>query len=245
MSCHWTTPQWPLTSSHAAPPMRANSLAARLQDSSHPRILQPCRTLLSGTATTARRLLATATSVALALLVSLSAPLLAAARAVATRRAAPPCPGADLLPDPANLAAASAATECLLNRVRASRHERGLRANRYLQGVAFGKVRQMVGWDYFADQPPAGNSAARLIAASRYGAHAARLSTGQNIGWGTGADSTPASMVAAWMASPPHRMLILAPGFSDVGVGVSQTLPAVLEQSRRGGLYAVEFGARR
>lgn len=182
---------------------------------------------------------------ALALLVGLLAPLLAAARAVATRAAAPSCPGADLLPEPANLAAAAAATDCLLNRARAAAHEPALHANRSLRRVAFGEVRQMVGWDYFADLPPAGKSSARLIAASRYGARAARLATGQNIGWGTGTYATPANMVAAWMASPPHRALILTPRFSDVGVGVSPTLPAVLGQRESGGLYAVEFGARR
>jgi uncharacterized protein YkwD len=201
--------------------------------------------LLGGIPTTTRRLLAAATSVALALLVGLLAPVLAAARAVATRRAAPPCPGADLLPEAANLAAASAATECLLNRVRASQRERPLRANLYLQRVAAKEVGQMVGWDYFADVPPAGKSPARLIAASRYGARAARLSTGQNIGWGTGRLATPASMVSSWMASPPHRMLILTAGFSDIGVGISPTLPAVLAHGEPGGLYAVEFGARR
>jgi uncharacterized protein YkwD len=200
--------------------------------------------LFGGIPTRTWRALAAATSVALALLVGLLAPVLAAARAVATRRAQPACPGADLLPDPANVAAASAATECLLNRVRASNREHALRANRYLQGVAFAEVRQMVGWDYFADVPPAGESSARLIATSRYGARATRLATGQNIGWGTGHYATPASVVAAWMASPPHRALILTPGFSDVGVGVSPTLPAVLPQRGSGGLYAVEFGAR-
>lgn len=195
-------------------------------------------------ATTARRLLAAATSLALALFVALLAPLLAAARAVAARRPEPPCPGADLRPDHADLALAGAATVCLLNQERRSRHERGLRSNRYLQRVASGEVRQMVGWNYFGDQPPAGKSPARVIAASGYGARAARLATGQNIGWGTGRYATPASIVAAWMASPPHRRLILTPAFSDVGVGVSPQLPAVLGRSQPGDLYAVEFGAR-
>jgi uncharacterized protein YkwD len=199
---------------------------------------------LAGIATT-RRLLAAAASLTLALLVAALAPVVAAARGVAARRPPPPCPGADLRPEPANLAAAGAAAVCLLNRVRASFGERPLHANRYLQLVAGRQVRQMVGWNYFADQPPAGASAARLIASSRYGARAARLATGQNIGWGTGPYATPASMVAAWMASPPHRMLILTPAFSAVGVGVSPRLPAVLGQAEAGALYAVEFAARR
>jgi uncharacterized protein YkwD len=164
---------------------------------------------------------------------------------VAARWPSAPCPGADLQPGPSNLAAVGAATVCLLNQLRRSYRERALRANHYLARVAGGQVRDMVHWDYFSDQPPVGRSAGRLIASSRYGARAARLATGQNIGWGTGGDATPASMVAAWMASPPHRALILAPGFREVGVGVSPTLPAVLGRDAPGGLYAVEFAGRR
>jgi len=155
-----------------------------------------------------------------------------------------PCPGAELRPGPTNAAAVGAATVCLLNQLRSGYHLRAMRANRTLARVASRQVRQMVHWDYFADLPPAGRPSGALIAASRYAAHAARLSTGQNIGWGTGEESTPLSMVAAWMASPPHRALILAPDFSDVGVGVTPNLPAVLDQGPAGGLYAVEFADR-
>jgi uncharacterized protein YkwD len=183
-------------------------------------------------------------SAALPLLLGMLAPVVAAARAVVARLPAPPCPGAELRPGPANAAAAGAATVCLINQLRTSDHLRALRANRYLQRVAGRQVREMVRLNYFADLPPAGPPFSALIASSRYAAHAARLQTGQNIGWGTGEDGTPASMVATWMASPPHRALILRSAFGDIGVAISPRLPAVLASGVPGGLYAVDFAAR-
>jgi uncharacterized protein YkwD len=183
-------------------------------------------------------------STALSLLLGLLAPVLAAAKAVAARAPAPPCPGAEERPAPWNAAAVSASTMCLINQLRSSYHLHTLHANGYLQRVASGQVRQMVHWNYFADTPPAGKSSGALIASSRYGAKAARLSTGQNIGWGTGGDGTPASIVSTWMASPPHRALILARAFHDIGVGISARLPAILDHGPLGAVYAVEFAAR-
>jgi uncharacterized protein YkwD len=130
---------------------------------------------------------------------------------------------------------------CLMNQLRQSYRLPALHANRYLQRVASGQVGQMVRWNYFADLPPNGQPSGAQIASSRYAGRAARLSTGQNIGWGTGDDATATSMVAAWIASPPHRALMLARSFHDVGVGISLRLPAVLEQPLQGALYAVEF----
>jgi uncharacterized protein YkwD len=160
------------------------------------------------------------------------------------KRAATPCPGANLRPTAANSTAVDAATACLINDVRAAYRLRPLHVNRYLQGVATGQVSEMVRWNYFADVRPTGQTPGRLIASSRYAVRADGLSTGQNIGWATGAYTTPANMVATWMNSPPHRAVILAGEFHDVGVGVAPTLPSVLQHGRLGAIYAVEFGAR-
>jgi uncharacterized protein YkwD len=176
-------------------------------------------------------------------LLSAIAPVLAAARAVVTRRPHP-CPGADLRPRPADTGLPEAATVCLLNGERRAHGLRPLRANGYLQAIAGEQVGGMVSWNYFADVRPSGSTPARLIKVSRYGARAAKLSTGENIGWGTGGEATPARMVAAWMHSPPHRAVILARGFRDVGVGIAAALPSALGRGSHGALYAVEFAAR-
>jgi uncharacterized protein YkwD len=44
---------------------------------------------------------------------------------------------------------------------------------------------------------------------------------GENIAWGVGSDGTAAGIVAAWLASPPHRETLLTRGFRRVGVGIA------------------------
>ena len=184
-------------------------------------------------------------SAVLALLIGAFALVLAAAKAVVARRALPPCPGADLRPNPFDGSEVDSASVCLINQVRRAHGLRPLRFNRTLARVATSQVGQMVHLNYFADVRPYGPTPGRLIASTHYAAHAASLSTGQNIGWGTGSDATPASIVSAWMQSPPHRAVILAGGYRDIGVGVTAVLPAVLHQHQQGALYAAEFAARR
>jgi uncharacterized protein YkwD len=159
--------------------------------------------------------------------------------------AAAPCPGANLAPTAANVAAIDRATLCLVDQVRAVHHIRALRDNRELSHVAASQVTHMVSADYFADDRPTGQTPLSLVAVTRYPAHAADFEVGQNIAWGTGAFTTPAHIVAEWMASPPHREVMLSPEFRDAGVAVATALPAVLDRGRRGATYAIEFGVRR
>jgi uncharacterized protein YkwD len=154
------------------------------------------------------------------------------------------CPGANLVPEPTDGPAIEAATVCLMDQVRASYRLRPLQSNHYLQTVATAQVTTMLRWDYFSDDRPSGLTPFRLIAHTPYSAHAASISAGQNLGWATGTDTTPLSMVAAWMNSPPHRKIILNGSFQDVGVGIEDALPAVLQRGPAGAIYAVEFAAR-
>lgn len=159
--------------------------------------------------------------------------------------AASSCPGANAHPTPADVAAVDAATLCLINQVRGAHHLRPLRSNRELGRVAASQVTHMVRADYFADNRPTGQTPMSLVAITRYPAHAAGFSVGQNIAWGTGSYTTPAHIVAEWMASPPHRELMLDTEFRDAGVAVTPAVPSVLHAGRRGATYAIEFGVRR
>ncbi len=163
--------------------------------------------------------------------------------AVATA-SSPPCAGANLSPSAANSASVGAATLCLIDQVRTARRLRSLRSNGVLRTIAASQVNDMVRWNYFADNRPPGLTPFSLIATTRYPVHTRGLSIGQNIGWGTGEYATPACMVAAWMASPGHRAIILTRGYRDAGVGVAPAIPPVLGQELPGATYAIEFGAR-
>jgi uncharacterized protein YkwD len=155
-----------------------------------------------------------------------------------------PCRGSNLSPNAGDGPAVDAATLCLINRQRAAHHLRALRPNRTLAGVAAGQLESMVRWNYFADVRPSGQTPIALVARTSYRRHAVRLSVGQSIAWGAGGHATPARIVAAWMASPPHRELILTGEFRDAGVAVSDTLPSALGVGAQGATYAIELGAR-
>jgi uncharacterized protein YkwD len=137
-----------------------------------------------------------------------------------------------------------AATLCLVNRIRAAAHVPALRANRDLAHVASGQVSVMVRMDYFADIRPSGQTPLALVMASHYRTRAARVSVGQNIAWGTGAFTTPARIVAAWMASPPHRAIMLDGKYKDAGAAAIPSTPSVIGDRQGGATYAIEFGVR-
>jgi uncharacterized protein YkwD len=155
------------------------------------------------------------------------------------------CAGANLHPSPGDAAGIETATLCLVNQVRAAYHLHPLHANRELRLVAASQVSHMVRWDYFADVRPSGQTPLALVAVTRYPWHAADFTVGQNIAWGTGSYTTPAHIVAEWMASPPHREIMLNTEFRDAGVAVTPAVPAILHAGDVGATYAIEFGVRR
>jgi uncharacterized protein YkwD len=120
-----------------------------------------------------------------------------------------------------------------------------LRANGALRNVAARQAAGMLRWNYFADVRPSGPTPLSLVLGSSYRAHAARLAVGQNIAWGSGSFDTPAHVVAEWMASPPHRRILLAPAYRDAGIAATPGLPRVLGAGSDGAVYVVEFGARK
>ncbi len=209
-------------------------------------VIQSCKyscTLRAGAARTVGGLCATL-AVVIASWSPLATPSAAAAARPRARAAGAPCRGATLRPTGADAALVDAATLCLINQIRAANGLRPLRANRYLLRVAASQVSAMVGTDYFADVRPSGQTPLALVNVTRYPAHAAGVAVGQNIAWGTGSYSSPLRIVAQWMASPPHRAVILTSEYRDAGVAVDPAVPGVLGAGKSGATYAMEFGRR-
>jgi uncharacterized protein YkwD len=183
-------------------------------------------------------LLAAALAACTALLGTLPTPALA--------RAPHRCSGGGLTPARSDEATVERATLCLINRIRASHRLAPLHGNPALGTVAASQVTTMVELDYFADVRPTGQTPLALIASTPY-ARRAQVSIGQNIAWGTGSDATPGEIVAAWMASPPHRRIILTSEYRDAGVAVTPAIPSIVDggTTPAGATYAMEFGVRR
>src|SRR4051794_2608973 len=168
----------------------------------------------------------------------------ACSAAAATPRAsaaASGCAGATLQPTASDGATVDSATLCLVNAIRGAHHLHALHANGQLAKVASSQVASMIRWDYFADVRPSGQTPLSLVGVMRYPAHSAGFAVGQNIAWGTGSFASPEHIVSEWMASPPHRAIILTSGYRDAGVAVDPALPGVVRAGHSGATYAMEF----
>ncbi|MCW3045844.1 MAG: hypothetical protein JWO74_128 [Solirubrobacterales bacterium] len=173
-----------------------------------------------------------------------AAAVLTAALAIPVAAQAQPCAGADVIPTPATAGLAHSATLCLLNNERMARGLPELRSQPTLRSIATRYAGLMVTQGFFDHVSPGGSTLGTRIASSGYTRHSISWSAGENIGWGSGVEATPANMVAAWMASPPHRANILDRHFREIGIGVVAGAPAKLGPGEQAATYATEFGGR-
>ena len=156
---------------------------------------------------------------------------------------ATPCQNTTLTPEQANLGLVRAATLCLINQERARRGEQPLRLDGALEQAAQGHSEEMVSEDYFAHVSPEGETPVQRLQAAGYPINPqVGYTVGENIAWGTLYLATPQSIVAAWLASPPHLANILESAYRETGLGVTPQAPPSLAQGLQGAVYSQEFG---
>ncbi len=153
------------------------------------------------------------------------------------------CPDTTLIPTEADLELVREATLCLIDRERARAGEQSLRSDGDLEASAQGHSTSMALQGYFEHVSPGGSTPLTRMRESGYlSSSTPSYMVGENIAWGSGTDATPAAIVAAWMASPPHRANILLREFRDTGIGVSPRLPASFGGGSAGAIYTEDFG---
>jgi uncharacterized protein YkwD len=156
------------------------------------------------------------------------------------------CANTGLTPSWQDLQLIRAATLCLINRERVTRGEAPLRPNAHLRHAAQGHSDSMSVDDYFEHYggggPGGGSPLSRMRAAGYISSSRVGFEIGENIAWGTRAMSTPRAIVAAWMASPPHRANILDSSYRETGIGVSPKPPAAFAEGQPGAIYTQDFG---
>jgi uncharacterized protein YkwD len=118
-----------------------------------------------------------------------------------------------------------------LNRARAGFHLPAVREDQRMDRGALGHSRDMARHGYFAH----GAWPGRVMAA----AGSAR-SVGEVIGWRvqSSAGSEARDMIREWLASLPHRVVLLSGGFTRVGIGRAT---AALPDGHPTALYTVDF----
>lgn len=191
-------------------------------------------------------------NIRLAIIATLSAATLGSSGALASTPAAPSaepttpqtgnrCPGATLRPNRHDLTAVADATICLINRARSARHIPALEANAALDSSAAQHSLEMHADRFFGHDSASGQTPREQVLASSYGDGASHVAAGQAVAWGSGSEATPRATVLAWIASPPHRALLLSSAYQAIGVGASLGSP---RGSRRGALYTADFANR-
>ena len=154
------------------------------------------------------------------------------------------CDGADAVPAPGTAGTALMpyvdATVCVLNEVRAANGLSSLTLDGRLTVAAYWHGTDMVANHFFSHEGRDGKHAAARATTQGYGAEAESWIVGETLGWGEPSVASPQDIVAAWLASPEHRPVVLNPAFRDVGVFV---LPQSPDASVAAGVtYVADFG---
>ena len=160
--------------------------------------------------------------------------LAVAAALPGTASAATDCPGG---PAPEGV------TLCGLNAARAAYGLPALRPDARLARVARAHSLDMVAHQYFAHDSLSGASFGSRLLGAGWMRSRRRWTVGENLAWGTGPRAAPAYVVAAWLRSPPHRRVMLHPGFRFVGIGIASGAPA--PSALPGATYTADFGTMR
>jgi hypothetical protein len=128
---------------------------------------------------------------------------------------------------------------CLTNYARAQSGLKPLRLASLLNAAGDAKLAADVSCRAFTHDP-CGRPFDSVFAAYVRGATSYRL--GENIAWGTGSLGTPRQIMSSWLHSPGHRVNILTPGFTELGIGY---LPDQTFLGYGGAtLWSQQFGAR-
>jgi uncharacterized protein YkwD len=154
------------------------------------------------------------------------------------------CSGAGQTPPALTQSEAKRALICLINRKRAHFHLPKLHGSAQLTQAAADHSASMNQLNYFAHDSSSDGSPVSRISATGYMSGAASWMVGENLRWGVGSSATPKSTLAAWMASPEHRSVMLTGGFHEIGIGFVPGSPTGSDEGAAA-IYTADFGFRR
>jgi uncharacterized protein YkwD len=138
---------------------------------------------------------------------------------------------------------AAAAVVCEINAERARRGLRPLDRRPRLDKAGSRFAKDMVERRFFAHTSPEGRTLGDRLRAADYVDPRQRWIAGEALAWGWGGQATPAATVRAWIASPPHRRLLLDRDYRHIGIGVALGAP-VAHPAGPDATYAAELATR-
>src|SRR4051794_40538436 len=132
----------------------------------------------------------------------------------------------------------------LLRLVNAARAQHGappLRPDRQLARAALDHSRDMVAQRYFAHVSRSGDRPSDRIARTGWMRGRRHWRVGEDLAWGRGPAARPQAIVAAWLASPMHRRVLLRRAYRVVGIGIVRGTPVAAAD--RGRTYTADLGS--
>jgi uncharacterized protein YkwD len=135
------------------------------------------------------------------------------------------CPNSDARPDEISVTDYAASLLCAVNEQRHEWGRRELVPQRNLKRAAARHASEMVTGGYFSHTSPDGVTFADRLVQANFIPRSNHWRAGENLAAGSGPLGTPAAIVSAWMNSRLHRINMLDPGFTMVGIGVARGWP--------------------
>jgi len=152
-----------------------------------------------------------------------------------------PCVLTSTIPSADTVTAARAVVLCLVNAARVAAGAGAVSENPSLDRAAQGYASDMAAREFFGHVSPEGTQLADRIRTAGYLNHVSNFGLGEDLGWGSRADATPAALIAAQLADPPHRTVLVDRSVREVGIGVSLGAP-VAGAPEPAATIALDFG---
>ena len=137
---------------------------------------------------------------------------------------------------------AAASIRCLFDKIRGNHGLRRLSPQDNLKKAAKRHTDNMLSLGCFAHQCAGEPDLVGRVTAAGYLPCVCTWSVGENLAWGIRRRATPAAIVDAWMASPPHREMILMGAMRDVDVGIKGGAPG--SRTSKAATYTADFGVK-
>lgn len=158
--------------------------------------------------------------------------------------AASGCPDAGATPDQVSVGEYAGSLLCVVNETRRDWGRPPLSPQRNLERAAGWQADDMAERDYFGHTSSDGDTLADRLEQANFIPSSDRWDAGENLAAGHGEAGTPAAIVSGWMQSRAHRVNLLDPGFTMVGIAASRGWPGTEQTDQNSLTVAMELGWR-
>ncbi|HEX6712866.1 MAG TPA: CAP domain-containing protein [Thermoleophilaceae bacterium] len=155
------------------------------------------------------------------------------------------CPNANATPDQVSVATYASSLLCVVNETRHDWGRQPLATQRNLLRAAGWQADDMAEKNYFSHRSADGDTLADRLDQANFIPSSDRWEAGENLAAGHDQDGSPAAIVSGWMQSRDHRINLLDPTFTMVGIAASRGWPGTSVADDDSLTIAMDLGWRR